>query len=111
MELQIAGWMIKVGIDWAANNVNVIAVDWEELALELLNYFVVSEINTKLVAPYIVTLIEILESKGANVSETTMAGHSIGAQIAGLVGLALKKKSKTLKKIYGMIHYHFLSFM
>lgn len=102
---QNAGWVSKTAIGWAAMGINVCVVNWEGLSKYLFNYFVVSQINTVRVANYIVQLIEFLESNGLDISETSLAGHSLGAQISGKVGAALIKRGKMLKSIYGEFFY------
>lgn len=96
-----AGWMETTIVDWANTGINVCAVNWGTLSREFFNYFVVSEISTVRVANYLVEVLLELEKEGINITETTLAGHSLGAQISGKVGAILKKYNKTLGKIYG----------
>lgn len=95
--------MKKIAIDWAHNGLNVCAVNWGALSQHSYNYIVVAQINTRRVADYIVKLILFLESAGASISQMSAAGHSLGAQIFGKVGGALRKQKKLLKNIYGTI--------
>lgn len=90
-------------IDWAKNGINVCAVNWGELSREALNYFVVSQMSTVRVADYLVDILVRFERDGVDLSKTTLAGHSLGAQIAGKVGAKLKRYKKTLGSIYGII--------
>lgn len=80
---------------------NVCAVDWGLLSLEKLNYFVVSQKNTLRVVQFLTNILLRFELLGVNLPDVTVAGHSLGAQIAGQVGHALKQKQKVLGAIYG----------
>lgn len=93
--------MERTIIDWASVGVNVCAVNWGALSIEMLNYFMVSQINSDRVANHLVEVLLRLESLGLNISETTLAGHSLGAHIAGKVGALLKTREKTLGHIFG----------
>lgn len=83
------------------------AVNWGLLSKEMINYFVASQINTSRVASYLVEILIRLESLGMNLLDATLAGHSLGAQIAGKVGGELRQRNKTLGTIFGKIK-HFL---
>lgn len=93
--------MVKIAIDWSKNGLNVCAINWGALSKHSYNYIVVAQINTRRVADYIVQLILFLENAGASISQMSAAGHSLGAQIFGKVGGALRKQKKLLKNIYG----------
>lgn len=95
--------MQKTAIDWAANGINVCAINWGALSKESYNYLVVAGISAPRVADYIVKLVLYLENNGAVVSEMSATGHSLGAQIFGKVGGALRKQAKMLKNIYGIV--------
>lgn len=88
-------------LEWAKYGTNVCAVDWGKLSMETLNYFVVSQINTVRVANYLLEILLRFERYGLDLMSTTLAGHSLGAQISGKVGAALKTMNKTLGRIYG----------
>lgn len=95
------GWMQSVIKKWAKRNVNVCAVDWGKLSLEALNYFSVAQKSTVRVADFIVDTLLRFENNGVNISETSLAGHSLGAHIVGKVGGSLKTKGKVVGYIYG----------
>lgn len=97
------GWIQHSIHNWAKRGVNVCAVDWGRLSLEKLNYFVVSQKNTPRVVDYLTTILLRFELLGVRLSDTTIAGHSLGAQIAGRIGITLKRMGRTLGAIYGMI--------
>lgn len=86
---------------WAKTGVNVCAVNWSKLSLEKLNYFVVAQKNTIRVANFLVDVLGRLETKGVDLAKTTLAGHSLGAQICGKVGSTLKASGRTLGTIFG----------
>lgn len=95
--------MQRTIIEWAKYGLNVCAVDWGSLSIETLNYFVVSQKNTVRVANYLFSVLQRFERYGMDLANTTLAGHSLGAQISGKVGAALRKKGKMLGRIYGCI--------
>lgn len=82
---------------------NVCVVDWSPLALEKLNYFVVSQKNTVRVADLLVTLLLRLETAGVNLQSVTLVGHSLGAQIMGKVGGNLNKNKSSFQRAIGTI--------
>lgn len=94
-------WLQKIAIDWAANGINVCIVDWHRISWENYNYDFVSQINVRRVANYLVEVIDSLEGNGLAVSQTSLVGHSLGAQVSGMAGAALKRNGKILKAIYG----------
>lgn len=77
------------------------AVDWGWLSLEKLNYFVVSQKNTLRVVQFLTGVLLRFEKLGVDLGRTTLAGHSLGAQIAGKIGQILKSRGKLLGSIYG----------
>lgn len=92
------GWMDSTGRILAkVTNSNVCVVDWSRLATY--EYLITARSHTRKVADHIVEFIKVLAKNGANISEMTLIGHSLGAQITGLVGGALDGK---LKAIYGL---------
>lgn len=97
----LTAWMQRTIKNWAKTGVNVCAVNWRQLSLEKLNYFVVAQKNTLRVANYLVDVLQRLEGKGVDLKNTTLAGHSLGAQICGKVGATLKSLGKSLGTIFG----------
>lgn len=96
------GWLEMTTLSWAKNNVNVCAIDWEGLSTSI-NYFDVVNVGVPRVTDAMVDLILFLETQGMNVSETSAAGHSLGAHICGRAGKKLLRlKHKPLKVIYGL---------
>lgn len=87
-------------INWAANDVNVCAVDWGPLSQNI-NYFLVAQINTVRVANFLTEFLVRLERLGIVLAQTTLAGHSLGAQIAGKIGSKLQKDGRTMGRIFG----------
>lgn len=88
-------------VEWSKNNVNVCAVDWGKLSLVAFNYFVVSQRNTVRAANYLIDVVHHFAKNGVNLSKASIAGHSMGAQIAGRIGAGLKSRNITLGNIYG----------
>lgn len=84
-------------IDWAHHaDSNVCIVDWSRLSN--FNYNIAASIHTKMVANALVTFMHFLIEHGMNIEQTAIGGHSLGAQIAGLVG---KKFDGKIDAIYG----------
>lgn len=92
-------------VEWAKYGINICAVDWGELSLETLNYFVVSQKNTVRVAKFILDVLQRFERFGMDLATTTLAGHSLGAQISGKVGATLRAENKSLGRIYGKTYF------
>lgn len=105
--------MRKTAIDWVYNaDCNVCIVDWSRLSNYI--YPVAASGHTKMVADALVNFMHFLIKHGMNIEQVAIAGHSLGAQIAGLVGAKFDGK---IDAIYGMfiyiwdlrhytIHYH-----
>lgn len=72
----------------------VCLVDWRNFARTL--YVIAANNYTRIVSSYVVDLIR---TQNFEPNETIVAGHSLGAQIAGFIGKAL---NGSLKRIYGM---------
>lgn len=96
-------WMEHMILEWAKLGVNVCAIDWGELSLNMLNYFWVAQVNTVYVADYVSKVLLDFEEAGVVLADTTFAGHSLGAQISGKVGWILQTMGKQLGKIYGIV--------
>lgn len=92
------GWMDTTGRKLAnVTNSNVCAVDWSRLATY--EYVITARSHTRKVSDHIVEFTNALAKNGAKISDMTLIGHSLGAQIAGLVGGSLGGE---LKAIYGL---------
>lgn len=89
-------------LEWSLNGVNVCAVDWGKLSLAAFNYFVVAQRNTLRVADYLIDILIQFAQNGVDLRQASIAGHSMGAQIAGRVGAGLKANNLTLGYIYGL---------
>lgn len=77
---------------------NVCSVDWSRLTNY--EYSVAALVNSNLVAPYIIEFMDFLIKNGMIVSESAIAGHSLGAQVAGIIG---RHYNGTLDAIYGWL--------
>lgn len=91
--------------DWAANgDCNVCAIDWSALAgdelLDVINYSKVAMHYTRLASNAIIQFMSFLQQHGMNIEEVSMAGHSLGAHIAGFVGQHFDGK---INAIYGIL--------
>ncbi|XP_043258017.1 uncharacterized protein LOC122400559 [Colletes gigas] len=70
---------------------NVIVIDWSKLSKTIYPYAVKQVIT---VGKYVSSMIDFLQKQGMDVSRLTIAGHSLGAHIAGLAGHYAKSKVK-----------------
>lgn len=87
--------------DWAKNgNINACGVDWSSLAANP-NYMVPALVNTHIAAESIATVILNLVEAGVRTENIAIAGHSLGAHIAGFTGKRLKDHGHWLAKIFG----------
>lgn len=94
--------MTRTIMDWANIGVNVCAVNWGALSNDKKhNYFVASQINTGRVADYLAEVLLRFETAGMKLLATTLAGHSLGGQIAGKTGALIRNRGKLLGRIYG----------
>lgn len=94
-------WMEPLAKDWARyNNTNVCIVDWSFLAQG--DYFHTINTQLKRVVTAFVNFMEILRGYGMDYRQVSIAGHSLGAHIAGMVGEAIKSKGWEIYAIYGM---------
>lgn len=97
-----AGWMIRTSHDWAKyGDTNVCAVDWHALSA---HFYSVAARRTKyvgkVVGKFLIRMIEF----GMPVDAITVAGHSMGAHIAGFAGSYMKKRNLYLNELYGKCH-------
>lgn len=67
----------------AADDYNVIVVDWSNIASLL---YVQSAAQVKAVGAYIAKMIKFLESQGSDPNDMSLVGHSLGAHVMGLAG-------------------------
>ncbi|XP_053985503.1 lipase member H-like [Hylaeus volcanicus] len=70
---------------------NVILVDWSYISMKPYAW---SRSRVPMVSKYISSMIDFLEEHGMDVSDLTVAGHSLGGQIAGLASHYAKHKAK-----------------
>lgn len=90
--------MRKTATDWAHyGNCNVCIVDWSRLANY--DYTIAARVHINMVSDAISDLMNVLIQHGMNVEDVSIAGHSLGAHVAALVG---KKYSGKIATIYGM---------
>lgn len=78
--------MRPVAFSWSQDgDCNVCAIDWSRLANY--DYPIAALVHTKKVANYIIDFMEFLKNiHHIKVEDCAIAGHSLGAQIAGIVG-------------------------
>lgn len=92
------GWMRTTATDWVYHaDCNVCIVDWSRLSNY--NYNIAASKHTKMVADALVNFMDFLIKHGMDIEQTAIAGHSLGAQVAGLVGAKFNGK---IDAIYGM---------
>lgn len=63
---------------------NVIVIDWSKISKHTYGY---SARRVKTVSSYVSQMIDFLEAQGMDLSQTVIAGHSLGAHIAGISSL------------------------
>lgn len=95
-------WMEPLGQKWFNyTNSNVVIVDWSSLARGSYD----DTVRTKLprAVEEIVAEMEKYMGRGMEIQSVTIAGHSLGAHVAGSVGRAIKEiYGKKIKAIYGL---------
>ncbi|KAL9699181.1 hypothetical protein quinque_002622 [Culex quinquefasciatus] len=86
------GWLSSAQVAWVQAtgqdlltffDTNVCLVNWEQLAAYP---YVIAVSKTLIVSGYMTEFIRFLEASGIPLSEVTLVGHSLGAQISGQVG-------------------------
>lgn len=91
--------MIRTSHDWAKyGDTNVCAVDWHALGA---NFYSVAAQRTKYVGEVVGKFLHRIIEFGMPLDRITVAGHSMGAHIAGFAGNYLKNRNLYLNKIYG----------
>lgn len=91
--------MIRTSQDWAKyGDTNVCVVDWHPLAA---HFYSVAARRTKYVGKVVGKFLFRMIEFGMPIDRITVAGHSMGAHIAGFAGSYLKKRSLYLNEIYG----------
>lgn len=96
-----SGWMSKTAYNWAHKGCNVCGVNWNQLSSELVLYNNIASSSVPFVAEYLKRFILALKGNGAAVSSMHMAGHSLGAHVAGQAGRKLLANGDRLDTIYG----------
>lgn len=83
-------------------NTNVCGVDWSDLANE--NYFQAALMNTQIAGRVVAYFVNFISyALGIRTASVTIAGHSLGAHVAGFVGKDLKRYSnQQLGRIIGL---------
>lgn len=94
----LPAWLQYVIIAWAKLGFNVCAINWGALSLEKFNYFAVQQKSVPFVANYTVEVIKRFQNNGMILEKTSVAGHSLGGEMTGLIGGAL---NGSLGYIYG----------
>jgi Lipase/Putative Ig domain/Calx-beta domain/Peptidase M10 serralysin C terminal len=95
----LSEWMLQIGYQYKqVDNKNVILVDWSELGRELI--YLAPAKDTKLVGQ---TLAQTFHNLGIDPNMMTVIGHSLGSQIAGVMGETFKNQyNQTLNKIISL---------
>lgn len=94
-------WMEDTAKEWAKRaNSNVCIIDWSFIAKA--NYLVATT-SMAHVSEDIFDALMKLRSLGVNISQSAIAGHSLGAHIAGQVGKRLNRHEIQLGSIYGKL--------
>lgn len=79
------GWMHNTSTIWAdKEHSNVCSVDWSRLSNY--EYAIAAMVNTEMVANHMIAFMNFLITEGMDIKQAAIAGHSLGAQIAGKVG-------------------------
>lgn len=87
--------------DWAKHaNINVCGVDWHSLAADP-TYIIAALENTHITAEHVTKFILNLVEAGVRTKNIAIAGHSLGAHVAGFTGKCLIEKGHHLAKIFG----------
>lgn len=98
---QFEEWMIPMAKDWSKyNNSNVCTVDWSFLAKGEYAYTVDHQLRRA--ANELFKFTEILNKHGMSYAQVSVAGHSLGAHVAGLFGSTVKDFGYEIDAIYGM---------
>lgn len=96
--------MGTMAIDWAHfGDCNACTVDWSRLANY--DYAKSSVSHTKLVSNAVSSLMNFLTEHGMKIEDVSIAGHSLGAHIAGYVGAMYSGK---IAAIYGIFDLHLI---
>lgn len=95
-------WMEPLGQEWVRRtNSNVCIINWSYLAKGC--YFSTVTIQIPRVVRDAVGKIGVFIEHGMNISEVSIAGHSLGAHIAGSIGRNLNEFYETkINAIYGV---------
>lgn len=92
------GWMNGTAINWAnSSRTNVCAVDWSRLANYA--YSICVKRHVQMVANALIRFMVFLVECGMDIRTVQIAGHSLGAHIAGIVG---KYFNGSIDAIYGI---------
>nr|BAN20541.1 lipase [Riptortus pedestris] len=71
------------------DDVNVIAVDWSDIAWNINYYAIVNQVPD--VGLYVAQLLDFLVAQGCDPQSFHLIGHSLGAHVAGYAGYSVKK--------------------
>ncbi|XP_031616461.1 phospholipase A1-like isoform X2 [Contarinia nasturtii] len=92
------GWMRSTAQSWAKfADCNVCAVDWSRLANY--DYSIAAMRHTKMVTDALEYFMQFLIDNEMEITQVSIAGHSLGAQIAGYIG---EKFQGDIDSIYGL---------
>lgn len=94
--------MKRTSQDWAKyGDTNVCVVDWHAFAA---NLYSIAARRTKYVGKTVGRFLVRLVEFGMPLDRIAVAGHSMGAHIAGFAGNYLKKRNLYLNVIYGKLN-------
>lgn len=81
-------WVYPLTAEWANNmNSNACAVDWSRMAT--IEYGLAAT-NTRKVANQMIKFMNVLIADGMRIESVSVAGHSLGAHVAGFFGAGFK---------------------
>lgn len=93
----IHGWMdyvhgpmisaIKEGYLKGSEDVNILAVDWGDISINV--DYIATAMETRKVGVYVAAMLDFLVANGANLDSFHVIGHSLGAHVAGEIGNSL----------------------
>lgn len=79
------------------DDTNLIVLDWGELADG--NYIFDAVVNAKQLAPELAKVLLEMFDHGLDIEKFHIVGHSLGGQMAGIIGREILKRTKGEKKL------------
>lgn len=94
-------WVYDMSVNWAKfADANVCAVDWSRLASY--DYSIAAQKHTRMVANCMMELMDFFIRLGMLIQRVSLAGHSLGAHVAGFFGAGYKGQ---VNAIFGSCPY------